>query len=64
MERVLQLEACANWNADKGCAIFRQAHHEKNNAKQAEMYRNFARHMHNADACRREAFLLSRKRRH
>lgn len=57
-----QYHACANWNHDRACAIFRQHHFEKNNERQAGMLRDYRRLTQNGDHCRRMAFLLSRKK--
>ena len=58
------LEACANWNHDRACALFRQHHFEKNNERQRAMLRDYKRLTQNGDRCRRQAFLLSKARKH
>jgi hypothetical protein len=59
---VAALNAAADWNAEKGCALYRQHHYEKNNFKQATMLSDAARHLRNHDNLRRQAFLLSHTR--
>lgn len=55
---VASLHAVANWNADRGCALFRQHHFEKNNDRCAAMLGEAVRYLHNADSCRRQAWMM------
>ena len=55
------LNAVADWNHNRACAIFRQHQFEKNHDEQQRMLRDYRRLTHNGDACRRMAWLLERQ---
>lgn len=53
-----QLRAVADWNAEKGCQLYRCSVHEKNHVRQEQMLKDFARHVVIADVLRRFAWQL------
>lgn len=56
------LRAAADWNAEKGLALYRQSAYVKNHDRLQHMIKDYKRHIHNADQLRRSAWLEERRR--
>lgn len=60
---VQSLQAVADWNAERGCALYRQSQFEKNHDRSRLMLSDFARHIRTADTLRRQAWVIEHTRR-
>lgn len=63
-QNIAQLNAAADWNGNKGAELFRQSGKVKNNALASTLLTDAARHFRTHDRLRRQAFLLSRRKKH
>ena len=59
---VASLEAVAMWNVDKALYLMRRATRENNHDRSEAYLSDAGRHFRNADACRRQAFLMERRK--
>lgn len=52
------LRAVADWNAERGCELYRWSAHEKNAHKLEQMLKDYARYIYQADTLRRIAWAM------